>query len=85
MLPFPRRSVDLSIPLDPHGPQPGAYGALPASAAPYSGDGFTLDVSKGGSCNCEVWNTRPPPASYSSRPWKVGMFGSQKIPFATTR
>jgi arylformamidase len=52
-LPF-RRSVDLSIPLDPHGPQPSAYGAPPATARPYSGDDFTLDTRHGGSCNCEV-------------------------------
>lgn len=50
MLPFSRRrSVDLSIPLDPHGPQPNAYGAWFAIAQPYSG----LDTRLGGSCNCE--------------------------------
>jgi arylformamidase len=49
-----RRLVDLSIPLDPHGPQPSAFGAPPATARPYSGDGFTLDTQQGGSCNCEV-------------------------------
>lgn len=48
------RWADLSIPLDPHGPQPSAYGAPPATASPYSGDGFTLDTRVGGSCNCEV-------------------------------
>jgi arylformamidase len=47
-------SVDLSLPLDPHGPQPTAYGAPPAAAEPYSGDGFTLDTQRGGPCNCEV-------------------------------
>lgn len=46
--------VDLSIPLDPHGPQPSAFGAPPATARPYSGPGFTLDTRLGGSCNCEV-------------------------------
>jgi arylformamidase len=50
----PGRSIDLSIPLDPHGPQPNAYGAPPATARPYASDGFTLDTRLGGSCNCEV-------------------------------
>jgi len=45
-----RKWVDLSIPLDPHGPQPNAYGAPPATAKPYSG----LDTRIGGSCNCEA-------------------------------
>jgi kynurenine formamidase len=48
------RRLDLSLPLDLHGPQPNAYGVPPATARPYSGDGFTLDVRAGGSCNCEV-------------------------------
>ena len=51
--------VDISLPLDPHGPQPNAYGAPPASAKPYSGDGFTLDTQQGGSCNCEVLQVTP--------------------------
>src|SRR5690349_16314739 len=49
-----RRSVDLSIPLDPYGPQPNAFGAPYATARPYSGDGFALDTRLGGSCNCDV-------------------------------
>lgn len=48
------RSIDLSVPLDPHGPQPSAYGVPPATARPYSGEGFILSVAEGGSCNCEV-------------------------------
>lgn len=48
------QSVDLAIPLDPHGPQPNAYGVPPAEAHPYSGKGFLLDTRHGGSCNCEV-------------------------------
>jgi arylformamidase len=59
VLHFPRRSVDLSIPLDPHGAQPSAYGAPPASAKPYSGEGFTLDTRLGGSCNCDVLQLTP--------------------------
>ncbi len=48
------RGVDLSLPLDLHGPQPNAYDVPPATARPYSGDGFILDAHSGGSCNCEV-------------------------------
>ena len=51
--------VDISIPLDPHGPQPNAYGVPPATARPYSGDGFVLDTRRGGSCNCEVIELTP--------------------------
>ncbi len=50
---------DLSIPLDPHGPQPSAYGAPPATARPYSGDGFTLDTRHGGPVNCDVLTLTP--------------------------
>jgi kynurenine formamidase len=53
------RAVDLAIPLDPHGPQPNAYGVPGASARPYSGDGFTLDTRAGGSCNCETITLTP--------------------------
>jgi arylformamidase len=48
------RPTDLSIPLDVHGAQPNAFGAPPATARPYSGDGFILDTRQNGSCNCEV-------------------------------
>lgn len=58
--PFPgRKAVDLSIPLDPHGPQPNAYGAPPATARPYSGEGFVLDTRQGGPCNCDVLQLIP--------------------------
>jgi kynurenine formamidase len=53
------RAVDLALSLDLHGPQPNAYGVPPASARPYSGDGFTLDTRRGGSCNCEVIEVIP--------------------------
>lgn len=53
------RAVDLALPLDPHGSQPNAYGVSPATAWPYSGDGFTLDTRRGGSCNCEVIEFTP--------------------------
>src|SRR5262245_36929029 len=53
------RWEDISIPLDPHGAQPSAYGTQPATARPYSGAGFTLDTRQGGSCNCEVLEVIP--------------------------
>jgi kynurenine formamidase len=53
------RSVDLSIPLDPHGPQPNAYGAPLVTARPFAGNGFTLDTRLGGSCNCEMIEFTP--------------------------
>jgi hypothetical protein len=48
------RPTDLALPLDVHGAQPNAFGAPPANARPYAGEGFTLDTRAGGSCNCEV-------------------------------
>lgn len=51
---LPTPFADLSIPLDPRGAQPNAYGVPPATARPYSGEGFVLDVSAGSSVNCEV-------------------------------
>jgi kynurenine formamidase len=54
-----RIAADLSIPLDPHGPQPNAYDTPPASARAYSGPGFMLDTRRGGSCNCEVIEVIP--------------------------
>lgn len=53
------RPTDLALPLDVHGAQPNAYGAPPANARPYSGEGFTLDTRQGGSCNCEVIEFTP--------------------------
>lgn len=53
------RGVDLSIPLDFHGPQPNAYGVPPARAEPYSGDGFVLDTRQGGPCNCDTLTFLP--------------------------
>ncbi len=53
------QSVDLSLPLDFHGLQSNAYGVPLATAKPFSGDGFTLDVRAGGSCNCETITFTP--------------------------
>jgi arylformamidase len=53
------RWADISIPLDPHGPQPNAYGVPDAAASPYSGEGFSLDTRVGGSCNCETIEFTP--------------------------
>ncbi|MCS6866359.1 MAG: cyclase family protein [Gemmataceae bacterium] len=56
---IPSRGVDLSIPLDFHGPQPNAYGVPAATAQPYSSEGFTLEVARGGAVNCDVWQLIP--------------------------
>jgi kynurenine formamidase len=52
-------AADLALPLDFHGLQPNAYGVPPATAVPYSGEGFILDTRQGGSCNCETLTLTP--------------------------
>ncbi len=46
--------VSLAIPLDPHGVQPGHFGAPAARAEPLAAGGFVGDTRAGGSCNCET-------------------------------
>jgi arylformamidase len=46
--------VDLSVPLNFHGPQPRHFGAPAASAAALQVGEFVGAVAEGGSCNCEV-------------------------------
>lgn len=75
-----RRWVDLSIPLDPHGPQPNVYGVPPASARPYSSEGLTLDVSKGGSVNCEVIELIP--HCHGTHTESVGHLTRERFPLA---
>jgi arylformamidase len=77
------RAVDLSIPLDPHGPQPNAYGAPPAHARPYSGDGFTLDTRQGGSCNCEVIECVP--HCNGTHTESVGHITRERFPLSAVR
>lgn len=43
----------VSIPLDPHGPQPNSYGVPKAQAEAYAGEGWVGDTRQGGSCNFE--------------------------------
>ena len=74
------RSVDLSIPLDPHGPQSCAYDASPASARPYSGERFTLDTRQGGSCNCEVIEFIP--HCHSTHTESVGHITLERFPLS---
>jgi arylformamidase len=45
---------DLSIELDPEGPQPRHFGAPRAAAHPYSAPGFSGSVAGGASCNCQA-------------------------------
>lgn len=75
------RWADLSIPLNPHGPQPNAYGAPPAAASPYSGEGFTLDTRVGGSCNCEVIEFTP--HCNGTHTESVGHLTAERFPLST--
>jgi kynurenine formamidase len=72
------RWVDLALPLDPHGPQPNAYGVPPATARPYSGEGFTLDTRQGGSCNCEVIEFTP--HCHGTHTEGVGHITTERLP-----
>ena len=49
----------LAIPLLFDGAQPEFFGAAPASANPYQGDGFFGDTAQGGSCNVSAINLVP--------------------------
>ena len=51
--------VDLAIPLQFDGAQPGFFATEPARAAPLRAGGFTGDVRQGGSCNCDVYVLAP--------------------------
>ena len=75
------RAVDLAIPLDPHGPQPNAYGAPPATARPYSGEGFTLDTREGGSCNCEAIEFVP--HCHGTHTESVGHLTDERFPISS--
>ncbi len=76
-------SADISIPLDPHGPQPNAYGVPPATARPYSGDGFTLDTRQGGSCNCEVIHVVP--HCHGTHTESVGHITTERFPITAVQ
>jgi kynurenine formamidase len=51
--------VDLAIPLQFDGGQPGFFATEPARAAPLRAGSFTGDVRQGGSCNCDVYVLAP--------------------------
>ncbi len=50
------QEIDISIPVRFDGQQFQAFGAPSASAAPYSGDDFTVSVDEGAGCNCPMFN-----------------------------
>ena len=75
---IPTLAADLSIPLDPRGPQPNAYGVPPAGARPYSGEGFTLDVRAGGPVNCEVLQLIP--HCHGTHTESVGHITADRLP-----
>jgi kynurenine formamidase len=51
--------VDISIPLQFNGEQPGFFGVPQASAKPYNTGGFIGDTRQGGSCNVEEYRLIP--------------------------
>lgn len=53
------RPLHLAIPLDFHGPQPGAFGLPRASARASAAGEFVGDTRQGGSCNCETVTLTP--------------------------
>ena len=53
------KGIDISIPLDFYGEQPGAYGVEKAFAVPYQSDKFVGDTRQGGSCNFEKYSFIP--------------------------
>ncbi len=55
----PSPPFDISIPLDFHGRQPGAFHLPEATAASAEGGGFIGDTRRGGSCNCETVTLNP--------------------------
>lgn len=52
-------SINLSIPLDFHGPQPNAYGVQPASVEACKAGDLIGDTRRGGSCNFEQYTFIP--------------------------
>lgn len=53
------RGVDLSITLDPHGPQPSFFAGEPARAEPLQAPGYVGSVAAGGSCNADTLSYVP--------------------------
>jgi kynurenine formamidase len=78
-----RIAADLSIPLDPRGPQPNAYDAPLASARPHSGEGFTLDTRLGGAVNCEVLEVIP--HCHGTHTESVGHITTERFPISNVQ
>lgn len=78
-----RICADLSIPLDPHGPQPNAYGVPLANAKPYSGESFVLDTRQGGSVNCEVLEVIP--HCHGTHTESVGHITRERFPISNVQ
>lgn len=55
----PAQGRDIAIPVSFGGRGVTAFGAAHANAAPYTAEGFTGDVAKGGSCNCSMVHFSP--------------------------
>jgi arylformamidase len=55
----PSKAVEISLPLDFHGPQPELYGVAPATTAPYRSGGWVGSVAEGGSCNFDTVTLTP--------------------------
>jgi kynurenine formamidase len=53
------RPIDISLPVRFAGQRLKAFGASPASAAPYKAGDFVGSVAQGGSCNCDVVSFSP--------------------------
>lgn len=71
-------AVELAIPLDFHGEQPGAFSLPPASAQPVKADGFVGDTRHGGSVNCETLELTP--HGNGTHTEGVGHVTEQRIP-----
>jgi len=51
--------IDISIPLNFHGPQPNVYGVAPAISKPCEASSLVGDTRRGGSCNFEQYTFIP--------------------------
>ncbi|MBI1216110.1 MAG: hypothetical protein GC185_09870 [Alphaproteobacteria bacterium] len=51
--------LDISIPVRFDGPQLAVFGGHPARRKVFETQGFTGDVRRGGSCNCEIYSFSP--------------------------
>lgn len=71
-------ALDISIPLNFNGPQPGSYGVPPASTSPYRDGQWIGDVNQGGSCN--FGEVRLTPHCNGTHTESVGHLANEAIP-----